>query len=218
VKIDHHLHTTRYSPDSSIEPEELIERAVEHGLDAVVITEHDAQWTSDELDDLSARANGLVVLSGVEVSAREGHFLVYGLPDFEEVASGIHLRDLIKVVKIHQAAIVAAHPYRWDQDFDAILAEHGPEAFDALELVSNNVTPEMRPRILEASRIHGIATTGSSDAHEAATLGCYFTEFDRPIRSMRDFVAALKSRSGRPGHREGASLATGPVLPIESNR
>ena len=77
--------------------------------------------------------------SGAEISAREGHFLVYGLPSLEEVPPGVELAALLRVVRKHEAAIVAAHPFRWDQPFDAIVAEHGP-VFDALELVSKNVT------------------------------------------------------------------------------
>ncbi len=211
MKIDHHLHTTRYSPDSVIRPDELVRYAVAHGLDGVVITEHDAQWRADELADLAGRAPGLLILSGVEVSAREGHFLVYGLPDVEETPPGISLRELLEIVRVHQAAIIAAHPYRWDQDFDAILRDHGPTAFDAVELVSNNVTREMRPRISAAAQSHGIWTSGSSDAHDPATLGCYYSEFEERIGSMREFVAALHERRGRPRHREGAWLSSGPV-------
>src|SRR6185437_3479234 len=116
----------------------------------------------DELADLSARADGLKVLSGAEISAREGHFLVYGLPDLDEAPCGIALADLLKVVRRHDAAIVAAHPFRWDQDFAAIVAAHGP-AFDALELVSNNVTPETRERTARLLGEHPMGATGSSD-------------------------------------------------------
>src|SRR3954454_25384065 len=143
AKLDHHLHTSRHSPDSVIHPRVLIERARAVGLDGVVITEHDYQWAPEELADLAARADGLKVFSGAEVSTREGHFLVYGLPDLDEAPCGIALGDLLKVVKRHDAAIVAAHPFRWYQDFAALVAAHGP-AFDALELVSHNVTPETR--------------------------------------------------------------------------
>ncbi len=143
MKIDHHIHTSRHSPDSSIDPVELVERACDIGLDGVVITEHDYQWRADELQELAARAPMLRVFSGAEISAREGHFLVYGLPSLEDAPPGILVRDLIKVVRRHEAAIVAAHPFRWGQPFDQIVAEHGP-AFDALELVSNNVDRHTR--------------------------------------------------------------------------
>src|SRR3954463_1427301 len=152
-KFDHHLHTSRHSPDSVINPEVLIARARAVGLDGVVITEHDYQWEPDELADLAARAGGLKVFSGAEVSAREGHFLVYGLPDLDEAPCGVALGDLLEVVRRHEAAIVAAHPFRWDQDFAALVDAHGP-AFDALELVSNNVTPETRRKTAEVLRAH----------------------------------------------------------------
>lgn len=151
MKIDHHIHTSRHSPDSSIDPFALVKRAGSIGLDAVVITEHDYQWQPDELAELAARAKDLRVFSGAEISAREGHFLVYGLPRLDDVPPGIFLRDLIEVVRSHQAAIVAAHPFRWDQPFDQIVADHGP-VFDALELVSNNVSPETRAQDSRRSR------------------------------------------------------------------
>ncbi len=103
----------------------------------------------------------------------------------------------------HGAAIVAAHPFRWDQPFDTIVEHHGP-VFDALELVSNNVTSATRAKTENLLREHPMAATGSSDAHDLEVVGCYFTEFDSAIRSMADFVAALKDRRGRPRHRAGA--------------
>src|SRR5215813_9292992 len=98
ARFDHHLHTSRHSPDSIIDPLELIERARAAGLDGVVITDHDYQWHADELAELAARAGGLRVFSGAEISAREGHFLVYGLPSLEEAPAGITLAELLRTV------------------------------------------------------------------------------------------------------------------------
>ena len=192
MKIDHHIHTSRHSPDSTIDPVRLVKRAISVGLDAVVITEHDYQWQPDELADLAAQAGSLRVFSGAEISAREGHFLVYGLPSLEDVPPGILVKDLIEVVRRHQAAIVAAHPFRWDQPFDQIVAEHGP-AFDALELVSNNIDRATRAKTRALLRENPMGMTGSSDAHEIEVVGCYFSEFPQPIESISDFVAALRA-------------------------
>lgn len=205
-KIDHHLHTARHSPDSQLDPDDLADSAREAGLDGVVITEHDYQWEAGELADLNARAGGLVVLSGAEVSAREGHFLVYGLPDLAETPPGITLTELLRVVRRQGAAIIAAHPFRWEQDFDAIVDTHGA-SFDALELVSNNVTPETRKlteRLLARTRMN---VSGSSDAHQAAVIGRYCSAFPGPIVSMGDFVGALRRGLGRPVAGPGATLA-----------
>jgi len=210
-KFDHHIHTSRHSPDSILGPGELVERAREVGLDGVVITEHDHQWDTAELAELQSRDEGLVVLSGAEVSTREGHFLVYGLPDLAGCRPGMGLGELIPLVRRHGAAIVAAHPFRWDQDFDGIVREHGP-AFDALELVSNNVSPQTRRKTERLLAAHPrMGATGSSDGHDPGPIGCYFTEFPGPIATIADFAAALRDRAGRPGHRPGAPLAAGPL-------
>ena len=213
AKFDHHLHTAKHSPDSIIDPIELLESAQSVGLDGVVITEHDYQWHADELADLAAegKKRGVRVFSGVEVSAKEGHFLVYGLPDVDDVPPGVDLKDLLKTARRHNAAVVAAHPFRWDQDFDAILAGHG-DRLDALELASNNVTPETRrkaERVL--SRYPALGRTGSSDGHEPEIVGCYYTEFPGPITTLAEFVAALRDRKGRPRHNAGRPQASGPI-------
>lgn len=212
AKFDHHLHTSRHSPDSVIDPLVLIERAREVGLDGVVMTEHDYQWKDAELGELAARgaALGLKVFSGAEVSAREGHFLVFGLPDLREAPPGVGLKDLLRAVKREGAAVVAAHPFRWGQDFDALVAEHGP-AFDALELVSNNITPETRAKTERLLALHPMGATGSSDGHEPAVVGCYYTEFPGEILTLADFVAALRGGLGRPRHHPGSPRSGGPI-------
>lgn len=209
-RVDQHLHTARHSPDSIMDEFEMLAHAHALGLDALVVTDHDYLWPAEEIAELQARANGLVVLPGVEVSALEGHFLVYGLPHLEDVEEGIPLCDLLDVVRRCGAAIVAAHPFRWEQDFEEIIRDHG-RAFQALELVSNNVSPQTRARTRSLSGLHDLALTGSSDAHALETLGCYFTEYPQPIRSVADLVSALHQRAFRPRHRCGAALASGPV-------
>jgi predicted metal-dependent phosphoesterase TrpH len=195
-----------------MDPTELLHRAREVGLDGVVITEHDYQWEPGELRDLAALGStlGVQVFSGAEISAREGHFLVYGLPDLDDAPPGVLLRDLIRVVRQHDAAIVAAHPFRWDQDFEGIVEDHGP-AFDALELVSNNVTSQTRVKTARLLARYTMGATGSSDAHDAEVVGCYFTRFTAPVDDMAAFVRALRRREGRPGCRPDGPLACGPV-------
>ena len=62
-------------------PEAMAQTAIARGIDAVVITEHDAQWSSYEVEGLQAQFPQLLVLRGIEVSTEEGHALMYGAPD-----------------------------------------------------------------------------------------------------------------------------------------
>ena len=90
------------------------------------------------------------------------------------------------------------------------MAQHGP-VFHGIELVSNNVTPATRGQAEALLRATPMPATGSSDGHVPAAVGCYYSEFPGPIRSMADFVLALRRGESRPGHTAGAWEAAGPV-------
>jgi predicted metal-dependent phosphoesterase TrpH len=200
MRFDLHMHTTRHSPDSDMDPFVLVRRAQEIGLDGVVITEHDWLWTEDEMEELRSAAPGLVVLAGVEVSAREGHFLAYGVRDPFAVPRGIGVADLCREVHHQGGAVVAAHPFRWGQPFDAILVEEQPE-LDGLELMTSNMDLLCRARAAEVFRRHPLAGLGSSDAHHESVLGVCFTDFDMTIQTNGDLVEAICNRRATAGER-----------------
>ncbi len=193
MKFDLHIHTSRHSPDSILDPFALVSRARQIGLDGVVITEHDWLWTEEELEELRAAAPGLVVLTGIEVSAWEGHFLVYGVHNPFAIPRGMRVAALCREVHNQGGAVVAAHPFRWSQPFDEILCKEKPE-LDGLELMTNNMDSECRKLAAEAYQKHSLAGLGSSDAHQEETLGVCYTEFAAAIRSGRDLVEAIRGR------------------------
>jgi predicted metal-dependent phosphoesterase TrpH len=205
MKFDLHIHTRRYSPDSEIDPPALVRRAREVGLDGVVITEHDWLWTEAELEELRGRANGLVVLAGIEVSAHEGHFLVYGVHDPFRLPRGIGVAELCREVHRQGGAAVAAHPFRWEQPFDEILKEERPE-LDGRELMTNNMDAECRRRAAEVYAERALAGLGSSDAHRVETVGACFTEFDAVIRTGQDLVRAIRERRAAASDRYAGAL------------
>jgi predicted metal-dependent phosphoesterase TrpH len=202
MKFDLHMHTTRHSPDSQMAPLALVRRAVALKLDGVVITEHDWLWTEEELDELRIAAPGLVVLGGIEVSCREGHFLTYGVRDPFALPHGIGVADLCREVHKQGGAVVAAHPFRWGQRFDEILKKEKPE-LDGLELRTSNMDAECRRRAAEVQKAYCLAGLGSSDAHNETVLGFCYTEFARPVRDNRELVAAIRSRQATA--RDGAA-------------
>lgn len=191
MRFDLHLHTTRHSPDSAIDPLELLSRAREVGLDGIVITEHDWLWTDEELADLRRHANGLLVFAGIEVSAQEGHFLVHGVKNPFNVPKGIGIVELCHEVHRQGGAVVAAHPFRWGQPFDDILHELQPE-LDGMELKTNNMDEECRWRAAVVREARGWAGMGSSDAHDVATVGCCYTEFPDGMRAYGDLIHAIR--------------------------
>ena len=115
--FDLHMHTSRHSPDSVINPFSLMHRARDLKLDGIVITEHDFLWTEGELGELRAAVPQVMVFGGVEVSAKEGHFLCYGVTDPLRLPMGIGVAELCREVHrqggaVHQGLFVALRARR----------------------------------------------------------------------------------------------------------
>lgn len=206
MKFDLHLHTSRHSIDSQMDPYGMVRRAREIGLDGVVITEHDWLWTENELHELRQAAPGLVVLAGIEVSAVEGHFLAYGVRNPFSVPRGIGVAELCREVHRQGGAVVAAHPFRWGQPFRDILQEERPD-LDGLELMTSNMDADCRRQAAAVVRepwlSRPLAGLGSSDAHQEAVLGVCYTDFKATIRDACDLVEAIRGRHATPHDRHG---------------
>ncbi|GGO82690.1 phosphatase [Marinobacterium nitratireducens] len=73
-KYDLHCHTT--ASDGSLAPAQLVERAAGQGVEVLAITDHDSVAGLDEASE-AARSHGLVLVSGVELTALWGRQVVH---------------------------------------------------------------------------------------------------------------------------------------------
>ena len=126
-RFDIHIHTRDFSPCSLLYPEELIETAISNRLSGVVITEHHYKWTELQIKDLKKKANcnGLVVLSGAEITTNAGDLLVFGVPGEVIIRweQFIPVEKVIKEVEEYNGLCVAAHPTRSYHHFDERLED-----------------------------------------------------------------------------------------------
>ena len=79
MRIDLHCHS-KYSHDNYLEPEELIEQAINVNLDGVCFTEHNSLAASSPVERITV-PEGFSVFRGIEISTDRGHLLVYRLKD-----------------------------------------------------------------------------------------------------------------------------------------
>ncbi|HMP03912.1 MAG TPA: DUF6282 family protein [Gemmatales bacterium] len=205
ICYDMHLHTSRHSEDGNINPFTLLRHAERLGLTGVVITEHDWLWSEEELEELRAATPRVQVYAGVEVSAHEGHFLAYGVTNALRLPKGIKVKELCEEVHKQGGAVIAAHPFRWGQKFDEILAESKPE-LDGLELITLNMDGEMRRKAQEVWEKHPWSGVANSDAHELKDVGACYTQFPQPIRDQRDLVEALRAGKGMAQERHSVQI------------
>ncbi|MGR3311460.1 MAG: PHP-associated domain-containing protein [Candidatus Brocadiales bacterium] len=201
MRIDMHIHTSRYSACSHIDPYKLIVKAREKGLDGIVITEHEKLWSRAEIAELKKfsqtctdpeRSEGerdFVILRGVEVGTPQGlHLLIYGLN--KELEPGMDEVNIIRAAHKHSAVVIPAHPYRYGTGSEELLCSL---EIDGLEIMSTNAneTASIQAQILrDKLGIQGIA---GSDAHDIELIGAYYTEFQSTPTNETELVEALKT-------------------------
>lgn len=193
LAFDLHVHTRRYSPCSSIDPERLVARAARMGLDGLVITEHHRQWTPAELACLTekARVPGFVLLAGFEYTSAQGDVLIYGLEAAaaDEFRPGWPPERAIELAARLGGVCVAAHPTRAGLGFDERILTLD---LAAIEVQSVNMRPHEQRLAMKLAHAAGTPALAASDAHRAAEIGRHKTEFTQVVQSMPELQDALK--------------------------
>lgn len=196
--IDLHVHTSAFSPCSSLDPDEAVRTARDMGLDGVCFTEHGRLWPAPELEKLSARW-GMPVFCGMEVETREGHMLVFGLR--EEIPGIPGAGELRQMVDREGGAVVYAHPFRGfllfgfadlQMTIDEASRRKVFQLVDAVETCSGKSGKKENSLAREVCARLSMAGAGGSDAHSAGEVGKCVTVFKNSIKSIGELVHELK--------------------------
>ena len=186
MKIDLHVHTN-LSDDGRSTKEKLAKAAASRGLDAIVLTDHDAcPITSPEL------CQNVWLLPGCECSTDAGHILglfLDSIPDFTALrTNGLAPADkAVALMSQCGAVTVLAHPYS--------RKDSRPEApVDCIESANSRAcfkNPEANIQAENLAISLGLPQTGGSDAHAACEVGNAYTIIDTPDTSLPSLRAAL---------------------------
>ena len=98
-RVDLHLHTC-LSPCGSLEmsPQRIVETALERGLDAIAVTDHNSTLQCPEIQALGEE-RGLMVFAGAEVTTREeAHCVALFADDRTRAAFQMYLDDYLPPV------------------------------------------------------------------------------------------------------------------------
>lgn len=177
----------------------LIKRAVQQGLDGVVITEHHHIWEDAELNELHGQADepGFILLAGFEYTSKQGDILVYGLePEAADTFKpGRPPGEVVDEVRELGGACIAAHPTRAGLGFDEAIINI---PFDAIEISSVNLQPHEQRLAAALAENTNLKPVTCSDAHRLGDVGRYATDFFDPIQTVSDLKEALQHGRFRP--------------------
>lgn len=188
--------------------DELIEGSKSLGLDAICLTDHDAFWTTEQIDDLSNSHNFLII-PGCEINTEAGHVLVFGLSKYE---FGMHKPEFLQAcVDKAGGAMIAAHPYR--RRFieepaekpgvrEEMLERAGGDEFfqmcQGLEALNGRGLSIQNQFSLDLGGMLSVSMTAGSDAHKVEQIGTVATEFERPVSCLADLIKELQAGRFHP--------------------
>jgi predicted metal-dependent phosphoesterase TrpH len=213
--FDLHIHTTKGSSDSSLNPEELILEAERLSLRGLCITEHSGPWERHEFERFASR-HSVVLVRAMEVETDLGHMLAFGIDRYQ---SGFHkAEELRRAADAVGGFVVVAHPFRavlsqrrrssalLYQSVPDPLPEKPEDALDhpafklshAVEVVNGGTADNENEFAMRVAGMLRLPVTGGSDAHSAHGLGKFVTAFADEISNETEFLAALHSKKFYP--------------------
>lgn len=191
--IDMHIHTSQYSECAeTLHPQKIEKYACKAGLDAVIITEHDTCWKSDEIEKLQKALPNIWVFNGVEVTTRSGcHLVVFGIDELGPLHKGIGCEEVIRYVHENGGVVFLAHPFRKGLPSLGII-----EQFDAIEVGSTSLSLKESKLSANLARTLNKPAIGCSDAHALPMIGWAYTQFPSWPENVSDLCRMVKEGLG----------------------
>ncbi len=178
LRADMHVHTN-HSRDGRSSVEDVLKAALESGLNAIAITDHDTvEGSLEALEIVREEHLNLLVIPGVEVSTLNGHLIAYGIS--KDVDPGMSMEETIAEVKKLGGFTAVAHPFQFYR--------HGLTKFwiakkaDAIEVFNAKYVLGVCNALASLlSRAYGKPGIAGSDAHCAEEVGAGVTVVECPF-------------------------------------
>lgn len=177
LRADMHVHTN-HSRDGRSSVREVLKAALELGLNALAITDHDTVNGSLEAAEIVREEHlNLLVIPGVEISTLDGHLIAYGI--YRDVDPEMSMEETIIEVKRLGGFTAVAHPFQFYR--------HGLMKFwiarkaDAIEVFNAKYVFGICNALASLlSKVYGKPGIAGSDAHCAEEVGAGVTVVECP--------------------------------------
>ena len=186
--IDTHMHEMTCSKDSFLKLEQMVEIAREKGL--------------KEYAEEYAEKTGFPIFVGIEFFSLQGDIIAFGIEEYPD--ERIPAQEFIDLVKSQGGFCFAAHPFR---NNNRGLEENlrTVRGLDGLEVLNGSTSVAACQKAARYAQELGLCTMGSSDCHVPEKVGVCATWFPEEVRTMEEFLEALKKGGMKPAYYEDGS-------------
>jgi len=189
MRLDLHTHS-RHSPDSRLDPRDIVRQAKSLGLDGIALTDHNAIAGVKEAKEYSKDLEGFVVIGAIEVSTTEGHILAYGVN--EMIPRDLSPQETVERIIAQGGVAVAAHPYRFWSGLGEKVTLETP--FAIYEVQNARTSKRGNGRATDLAARGGKGRTGGSDGHFIDEIGRAVTVLDERLQKEDDILQALSGK------------------------
>ena len=192
--IDLHMHEKRFSKDSFLALEEIVDIARERHLDGICITDHDSMGLRDYAAEYSEKT-GFPIFVGIEYYSLQGDILAFGIQDYPK--ERLDAQTFIDDVHAPGGVVISAHPFRHNRR-GLETALDTLRDVDGIEILNGSTMPDATMMAVRYAHKYGFAVTGGSDCHYPYKVGGTATWFPNDIRTMDELVEAIRRKECRP--------------------
>jgi predicted metal-dependent phosphoesterase TrpH len=187
LKADLHVHT-KWSVDSNMSYEQLIDACSGRGMDCVAIADHGTTRGARELSEIAP----FKIIICEEVRTPYGEIM--GMFLHEDIPDKISVEETIRLIRQQDGLICIPHPYdrvRPSAFRNERMLEIAAEAADIIEVFnSRSLYPGISNRARNLALRHNKVMSVGSDAHSPPEIGCSYAEM-ADFNSKEEFLAAL---------------------------
>ena len=186
IRLDLHLHT-RASWDCLSDPEAILERARERGIDRVAMTDHNLLGLALEMHRKYPEA----VIPGEEIRTEEGIDLI-GLYIRTEIPKRTPAREVCRLIREDGGIIYLPHPFAPGKGGSGRHATALVPLVDVVEVFNARLHPgRLNAPALELADEHEKLRGAGSDAHSIGEVGGGWVEVPRHENRPRALLTAL---------------------------
>lgn len=189
IHVDLHVHTA-YSKDSASSVTSVLRAAVDVGLGAIAIADHNT--IAGALVARRLAGDELFVIVAEEIKTRQGE--VIGLFLEEEIPAGLDFDETLGLIKAQGALVYVPHPFDGLHSTPSyrLLADN-VHRIDALEVFNARLAvPAFNVRAERFAAKYNIAAGAGSDAHVVQGLGTAMVRME-PFSTPEEFLRSLRN-------------------------